>query len=238
MESATAAIADIVAAITPIDETEQQHIEQTLSWLARTDDVFRRIAPATPPQHLVAYVVLVDPGERGIYLGRHRKSGLDLPMGGHLAPGEHPRVAARREAREELGFDPRFDVVGDQPLLLTVTPTVGPTAGHVDVSMWHVARGDRSRDYDLDTAEFAGGRWWDLDPHGLPDTDPHLPRFIRKLDSVLQPAAARLLAMRDVGTCGIPRMTPATSPARGSTAALCEPARSAFRVSVLRGGRI
>lgn len=51
-------------------------------------------------------------------------------------------------------------------------------------------------------------------------------------------APTSLLAMRDVGTCGIPRMTPATSPARGSTAALCEPARSAFRVSVLRGGRI
>ncbi|MGW4069193.1 hypothetical protein [Nocardia grenadensis] len=76
MEPATAAIADLVAAITPIDEVEQQHIEQTLAWLAQTDDIFRRVPPATPPQHLVAYVVLVDPTERGIYLGRHRKSGL------------------------------------------------------------------------------------------------------------------------------------------------------------------
>ncbi|WP_249643839.1 NUDIX domain-containing protein [Nocardia sputi] len=191
MEPATAAIADLVAAITSIDEVEQQHIEQALAWLAQTDDIFRRVPPATPPQHLVAYVVLVDPAERGIYLGRHRKSGLELPMGGHLALGEDPCTAARREAREELGFDPRFDVVGDQPLFLTVTPTVGPTAGHVDISLWHVARGDRARNYDLDPAEFDGGRWWDLDPHGLPGTDPHLPRFIRKLDSAIQPAAAR-----------------------------------------------
>lgn len=191
MEPATAAVADLVAAITPGDEIEQQHIEETLAWLAHTDDIFRRVPPAIPPQHLVAYVVLVDPTERGIYLGRHRKSGLELPMGGHLSPSEHPCTAARREARAELGFDPSFDVVGDQPLFLTVTPTVGPTAGHVDVSTWHVARGDRARSYDLDPAEFDGGRWWDLDPHGPPGTDPHLPRFIRKLDSVLQPAAAR-----------------------------------------------
>src|SRR5690606_23270674 len=155
---------DLVAAITPIDEVEQQHIEQTLAWLAQTNDIFRRVPPATPPQHLVAYVVLVDPTERGIYLGRHRKSGLELPMGGHLAPGEDPCTTARREAREELGFDPRFDVVGDKPLFLTVTPTVGPTAGHVDISLWHVARGDRAQHYDLDPAEFDGGRWWDLDP--------------------------------------------------------------------------
>ncbi|MEU0870620.1 MULTISPECIES: hypothetical protein [Nocardia] len=48
-------------------------------------------------------------------------------------------------------------------------------------------RGQRTRHYQLDPAEFDGGRWWDLDPHGLPATDPHLARFIRKLDAVLMP---------------------------------------------------
>ncbi|MFD4407579.1 NUDIX domain-containing protein [Nocardia sp. NPDC058499] len=191
MEPATAAIADLVAAITPIDEVEQQHIEQTLAWLAQTDDIFRRVPPANPPQHLVAYVVLVDPRKRGIYLGRHRKSGLELPMGGHLAPGEHPRIAARREAREELGFDPRFDVVGDQPLFLTMTPTVGLTAGHVDVSFWHVARGDRSRSYGLDPAEFDGGSGGTSTPTACRAPTPTFLGSSASFDSVLQPAPAR-----------------------------------------------
>lgn len=189
MDHSTTAVAELIAAMTPFDDLEQHHIAEVIDWLAGTADVYRRIPPATPSPHLVAYVVLVDPIERGIYLGQHRKSGLHLPMGGHLDPAEHPFAAARREAREELGIDPSFDVVGHRPLLLTVTPTGGPTAGHVDVSLWFVAHGDRAWQYDLDPGEFDGGRWWDLDPHGLPDSDPHLGRFIRKLDTILQPTA-------------------------------------------------
>ncbi|PPJ22038.1 hypothetical protein C5E45_12905 [Nocardia nova] len=60
MHPATAVVADIVAAITPLDPLEQEHIEQTLSWLAGTDDIFRREPPVTPPQHLVSYVVVVE----------------------------------------------------------------------------------------------------------------------------------------------------------------------------------
>ncbi|MFD3430266.1 NUDIX domain-containing protein [Nocardia fluminea] len=191
MDPSTTAIAELVLAMTPFDDLEQQHIQQSLDWLAETTDVYRRIRPATPSPHLVSYVVLVDPTRRGIYLGVHRKSGLHLPMGGHLDPGEHPFAAARREAREELGVDPTFDVVEQRPLFVTMTSTVGPTAGHVDVSLWVVARGDRAAHYDPHPDEFDGGRWWDLDPHGLPDTDPHLGRFIRKLDTILQPTAVR-----------------------------------------------
>ncbi|MFI5781244.1 hypothetical protein [Nocardia sp. NPDC051570] len=90
MQSATATVAQIVHTITPLDELEHQHIDQTLAWLARTDDIFRRTKPATLAPHLVAYVALVDPDQRGIYLGLHHNSGLHLPMGGHVEPGEHP----------------------------------------------------------------------------------------------------------------------------------------------------
>ncbi|MBU3061931.1 NUDIX domain-containing protein [Nocardia sp. NEAU-G5] len=189
MGPATAVVADIIAGITPFDDLEQRHMATTLDWLGSTDDIFRRAKPATPSPHLVAYVVLIDPRERGVYLGQHLKAGLHLPMGGHVEPGEHPLAAARREAAEELGIEALFDLVGDAPLFLTRTTTVGQTAGHIDVSLWFVARGERAREYPLDPDEFAGGLWWDLDPYGLPATDPHLPRFIRKLDSVLTPQA-------------------------------------------------
>lgn len=184
MQQATATVTGIVARIAPADDLERTHLRETLAWLAETDDIFRRVEPDTPPRHLVSYVVLVDPGSRALYLGRHRKSGLDLPMGGHVDPGEHPLAAARREAYEELGLEAEFTVVGEQPLLLTVTTTVGHCP-HVDVSLWHVIRGDSTRDYPLDPGEFEYGRWWDLDSRRLPATDPHMPRFIRKLDGVL-----------------------------------------------------
>lgn len=191
MQPATAVVADIVAGITPYDALEQRHIAQTLEWLASTDDVFRRAKPATPSPHLVSYVVLIDPDERGIFLGRHLLSGLHLPMGGHVEPGEHPLTTARRESVEELAINPDFDVVGEHPLFLTRTTTVGHTAGHIDVSLWHVIRGARTHQYPLDPTEFNGGHWWDLNPHHLPETDPHLPRFIRKLNSVLRSQATR-----------------------------------------------
>ncbi|QIS02738.1 hypothetical protein F5X71_10760 [Nocardia brasiliensis] len=65
MNAATAAvIIEIVGGIVPFDETEREHIDQTLSWPASTDDVLRRVKPDTPPRHLVSYVVLVDPDAR------------------------------------------------------------------------------------------------------------------------------------------------------------------------------
>ncbi|MVU75969.1 NUDIX domain-containing protein [Nocardia sp. ET3-3] len=184
MQPATAVIADLVAAVEPWDDLEHLHRTRTLAWLSTTDDIFRRIAPATPSRHLVAYTVLTDPDAPAIYLGLHRKSGLHLPMGGHVDPGEHPAAAARREAREEIGITPAFDVVGDNPFFLTVT-TVTKPARHVDVSLWHVIRGSRTRSYPLDPGEFEGGEWWDLDSDDFPPSDPHLPRFTRKLAAAL-----------------------------------------------------
>ncbi|MFR9769621.1 NUDIX domain-containing protein [Nocardia sp. SC052] len=98
MQPSTAAVAEIVRRIAPLDELERRHIDTTLAWLASTDDIFRRARPATPPRHLVCYVVLVDPAARAVLLGKHRLAGLWLPTGGHVDPGEHPLDTARREA--------------------------------------------------------------------------------------------------------------------------------------------
>ncbi|WP_281874703.1 NUDIX hydrolase [Nocardia sputorum] len=180
----SAVVADIVRHIVPLDGLEQQHIDTTLAWLASTHDIFRRIKPATPPRHLVSYVVLVDPHARAVLLGEHRRSGLWLPTGGHVDPGEHPLETARREAAEEIGIQARFDVIGPDPLFLTVTTTVGSDP-HEDVSLWYVIRGDRTHDHALDPGEFDGERWWDIAGAVLPHTDPHLGRFLTKLDGAL-----------------------------------------------------
>ncbi|MEU2040688.1 NUDIX hydrolase [Nocardia niwae] len=181
----SAVVADVVRRITPLDGLEQQHIDITLSWLAATGDIFRRVRPATPPRHLVSYVVLVDPRARAVLLGAHRRSGLWLPTGGHVDPGEHPLESARREAAEEIGIEARFDVVGPDPLFLTVATTAGPDA-HEDVSLWYVIRGDRTRRHALDPREFDGERWCDVAGFALPGTDPHLGRFLTKLDGALR----------------------------------------------------
>ncbi len=185
MRPATVAVAQAIRKISAVDAAEQQDIDAALDWLAETDDVFRRISrPATPAQHVVSYVVVVDPDERALLLGSHLKSGLWLPMGGHVEPGEHPLEAARREAGEELGVDAEFTVVGEAPLFLTITVTVGDNS-HCDVSLWYVVRGHREHAYHLDPAEFSSGQWWAIDTPTLPESDPHLGRFLTKLTAAL-----------------------------------------------------
>ena len=190
MEPATNVVAEIVRGITPYDSLERRHIDETLAWLSSTNDIFRRVKPATPSPHLVAYVVLIDPEGGAVYLGRHRKAGLWLPTGGHVDPGEHPTAAARREATEELGITPEFSVTGVDPLMLTVTTTLGDDP-HVDISLWYTIRGNRAREYTLDADEFDGGRWWDIDHHAIPESDPHFGRFLAKLDTALHAARRR-----------------------------------------------
>ncbi len=97
MRSPVLAVHDLVSAIVPADELEARHRAGTLAWLRATDDVFRRLRPATPPRHLVSYVVPIDPADGGVLLVAHRNAGLWLPPGGHVEPGEHPADTARRE---------------------------------------------------------------------------------------------------------------------------------------------
>lgn len=94
----------VIAAITPFDAIEAAHQADALDWLDSTNDIYRRVKPATPPKHLVSYVLLADPGDGSVFLVDHRLSGLWLPAGGHVEPFEDPLTTARREAREELGI--------------------------------------------------------------------------------------------------------------------------------------
>lgn len=50
-------LAALISTLTPRDALEAAHQADALAWLASTDDVYRRVKPATPPKHLVSYVV-------------------------------------------------------------------------------------------------------------------------------------------------------------------------------------
>jgi len=121
--------------LNPDQVLEAQHQADTLRWLEATDDLFRRVKPATPDPHLVSYVAVLDLADGSSLLVDHINAGLWLPPGGHVESGEHPVETAGREAREELGIEPVFADELARPSFLTVTRTVGIDWGHVDVSL-------------------------------------------------------------------------------------------------------
>ena len=136
-------IVGLVSGIEPTDDLGREHRRNALSWLAGTDDIFRREKPPTPSPHLVSYFLLVDRAAGSVLLCDHRLSGLWLPTGGHVEPGEHPLSTVRREAVEELSVTAQLDAAfRDRPFFLTMTETVGPpTTRHVDVSLWFALAG-------------------------------------------------------------------------------------------------
>jgi 8-oxo-dGTP diphosphatase len=97
-------IVQLVSGVAPTDDLGREHRREVLSWLAGTDDIFRRVKPGTPSPHLVSYFLLVDRSADSVLLCDHRLSGLWLPTGGHVEPGEHPVDTVRREVVEELGI--------------------------------------------------------------------------------------------------------------------------------------
>ncbi|MBM2623232.1 NUDIX domain-containing protein [Actinoplanes sp. LDG1-06] len=177
-----AAVHSLVSGLRAGDDLEAEHREHVLDWLARTDDVYRRVKPATPDQHLVAYVVPIDPTDGAILLVDHVNAGLWLPPGGHVEPGEEPGVAAAREIGEELGLD--GSKVSPEPVFLTVTRTVGIDSGHTDVSLWYLLPCDRDQALVVDEGEFHGVRWWTRSALEAADParfDPHFFRFLTKI---------------------------------------------------------
>ena len=182
MRSSVAMVYDLVSVLVPADDVEAHHRQEVLPWLQSTDDVYRRVKPATPPRHLVSYVVPVDPTDGSVLLVDHINAGLWLPPGGHVEPDEHPAATAYREAREELG------IVGanldGQPAFVTVTDTVGIDAGHTDVSLWFLIEGRRTQQFTPDAGEFRDVRWWTQAELRAADParfDPHFTRFCAKV---------------------------------------------------------
>ena len=88
-----AVVHGLVEGISPFDALESQHRADTLRWLERTDDVFRRSKPATPARHLVSYVVMLDDQNLDVLLVDHLNAGLFLP------PAATSRLMSIRQRR-------------------------------------------------------------------------------------------------------------------------------------------
>jgi ADP-ribose pyrophosphatase YjhB (NUDIX family) len=174
-----AAIRAEVDLIQPLDGLERGTKLDVLAWIDSGVELCRIEKPAMPPKHLISYSAVVD-GDH-VLLVDHINAGLWLPPGGHVDQGEHPRETALREAREELSLDGEFLIEG--PVFVTITETVGRTAGHTDVSLWYVLRGDQNSSLQFDESEFHGAKWFHRDDIPLDRADKHMARFLRKLYS-------------------------------------------------------
>jgi len=169
-------IAAEIASIGPLDAREHEDMRATLDWIRSGAGIFRIAKPDKPPKHLIAYFVVVDSDH--VLLVDHKNSGLWLPPGGHVDPGEHPRDTVIREAVEELGMKAQFE--RPEPVMLTVVETVGRTAGHTDVCLWYVLAGDRQVSLDYCREEFNSIRWFHRDEVPATRVEPNLARFFRK----------------------------------------------------------
>ncbi len=170
-------IREEIESISPLDDIEWADRDDVLAWIDSGVEICRLEKPATPPKHLIVYFAVVD-GDH-VLLVDHINAELWLPTGGHVEPGEHPRTTVMREAREDLGIE--ADFLFDKPRFLTVTHTVGKTAGHTDVSIWYVLRGDSGQKLVFDATEFHSIRWFHKDDIPLARTDPQMSRFLKKL---------------------------------------------------------
>jgi 8-oxo-dGTP diphosphatase len=172
----------IVSSIIPLDHEEQEHITFVQKWIASGVQLFRIEKPAIPDTHLVSYFVLLDEEVKKILLVDHKKAKLWLPTGGHVEWDEHPKETVKREIREELAVEAEF--LSPDPFFITVTKTVGTTAGHTDVSLWYILKGRISFLYVYDKEEFQAVQWFA--PAEIPyrRAEPHMARCIQKLRSI------------------------------------------------------
>lgn len=172
-------IADLVSAITPFDQLEEEHIAFAKSWIDSGVEIFRLVKPDQPNIHLVSYFIVIDQALNQFLLVDHKKANLWLPAGGHVEVNEHPTETVRREVQEELGIE--ADFLLEDPLFLTVTETTGPFARHTDVSFWYVLKTDSVDSLRYDVEEFHQIRWFALEDIPFHRADPHLKRCIDKM---------------------------------------------------------
>lgn len=173
-----------VAARTPVDDRERASIG---TFLSHFDRLIAPFDDDASPVHVTGSAVIVS--ERGVVLHRHRRLGTWLQPGGHIAVGERPWEAARREAREETGLPVRpapVDPVLRRPRLLHVDVHAGGR-GHTHLDLRYL--------FECDPVDPAPP------PHESPDVEwLDLDSAIARADAGLR---GLLLHLRDHGGLGV-----------------------------------
>ncbi len=169
-----------VERIVPSDPLERTTRQDVLDWIDSGAQLTRQRKPDIPPKHLIAYFVVIDGSH--LLLVDHINAQLWLPPGGHVEHDEHPQETVRREALEELSLTASFVVPG--PTFISVCTTVGITAGHQDVCLWYLLRGDRHATVQFDRSEFESVKWVTFAQAAAMPSDPHLVRFLSKLKTL------------------------------------------------------
>ncbi|MER7006520.1 NUDIX domain-containing protein [Dactylosporangium sp. NPDC000555] len=188
------ALRNLVAGMAPFDEREANDRALVLAWIDRGGELYRRVPPDEPPQHLVTYFLPHDVGQDLLFLVAHRKAGRWLPPGGHVEPGETPWATVLREADEELAViaNPHPLIPAREPLFLTVTETVGP-GQHTDCTLWFLIDLHPNDPMAPDPGEFSDAGWFPrTEVAGWPAerTDPQMARALAKLDAHIHAARA------------------------------------------------
>lgn len=164
--------------IRPGDLLEMDHLGRARAWVRSGAPLCRLAPPASPPMHLVSNFPVVDQGQ--ILLGDHISSGLWLPPGRHVAPGQHPRQTVIRECREGLRMAAVF--VQSAPAFLTITETSGAKP-HEDVALWYLLQGKAGALPEYDIREYRSMRWFRFADAPFGDMDPDLERLLGKMDA-------------------------------------------------------
>jgi 8-oxo-dGTP diphosphatase len=175
-------IKNVIGSIVPFDNIERKDIKESCEWIASGIEIFRIKKPDIPPKHLVSYGVLIDENIKKLLLIDHVKAQLWLPPGGHLEKSEDPEQTIKRELQEELGIKAQF--IANNPFFITVTETVNIEAGHTDVSLWYLVRGDSTKKFNFDKKEMNGYKWFSFEEILRSKSyafDPQMKRFTKKL---------------------------------------------------------
>lgn len=168
----------LIRSIIPLDSQEHDDIQQTLSWIAQEDLIFRIQPPDFPKRHLVVYFVVWDLKEKKILLVDHKKAKKWLPTGGHIECNEDPLDTVKRECIEELNVS--LPLLTSQPFFLSLHHTECSDTTHEDVVLWYVLEGDSKKNYDFDAQEFFQIQWYALDQIPYAKADLHIKRFLEK----------------------------------------------------------
>jgi non-canonical purine NTP pyrophosphatase (RdgB/HAM1 family) len=167
-------------------------------------------------RHYTASALVFGTDDR-VLLIDHVKSGLWLPPGGHIEPGETPAEAAVREVREETGVEARIitgpvfehpAVTSHTPPLMIIEATAAdPVNGpHQHIDFLYACRAAGGDELQLAAGEVTGARWAalaDLDSLAVPAELPELvmhalawvSMFGRDVPALRTPAGGLLVAM-------------------------------------------